>query len=51
MRYLPVVLAGLIGLAAVGYGGADDSPGLQLLGVVLLVGAVVYGVRMARRGR
>lgn len=29
--------------------GADDSPGLQLLGVVVVIGAVVLDVRIARR--
>jgi putative transcriptional regulator len=28
---------------------ADDSPGLQLLGVLLFIGAVVLGVRMVQR--
>jgi hypothetical protein len=48
------VLAGLVvalGVVAVVLGGADDSPGLQLIGVLLVVGAVTLGVRAARRGR
>ncbi|MCE3277358.1 MAG: hypothetical protein K0R13_3213, partial [Propionibacteriaceae bacterium] len=28
-----------------------DSPGAQLIGVLLIVGAVVLGVRMVRRNR
>jgi len=54
MKYLLAILAVLviaIGVAGVVLGEADDSPGLQLLGVVLVVGAVVFGVRMVRRGR
>ncbi|MEH1100786.1 hypothetical protein [Micromonospora sp. CPCC 205561] len=54
MKYLLAVVALLgvaIGVAGVVYGEADDSPGLQLLGVVLVLGAVVYGVRVLRRGR
>jgi drug/metabolite transporter (DMT)-like permease len=51
MKYLLAVLAIAIGIAAVVAGGADDSPGLQLLGVLLVVGAVVLGVRVARRSR
>ncbi len=51
MRYLLVLLAVAIGVAGIVYGGADDSPGLQLLGVVCVVGAIVYGVRAARRRR
>ena len=40
-----------VGVAGVVLGEADDSPGLQGLGVLLAVGAVVLGVRAARRGR
>ncbi|WP_220187349.1 hypothetical protein [Pseudonocardia pini] len=46
-----LVLAAALGGAAVVYGGADDSPGLQLIGVVLVVGAIAWGVRRARRAR
>ncbi|MEV4483899.1 hypothetical protein [Micromonospora coxensis] len=54
MKYVLALVALLgvaIGAAGVVYGEADDSPGLQLLGVVLVVGAVVFGVRALRRGR
>ena len=51
MKYLVVILAIALGVAAIVYGGFDDSPGGQLLGVLLIVGAVVLGVRMARRSR
>ena len=54
MRYvliLGVILAVAIGVAGFVYGGADDSPGLQLIGAVIVIGAVVLGVRAARRGR
>ncbi|MEU8298985.1 hypothetical protein AB0C04_17075 [Micromonospora sp. NPDC048909] len=54
MKYIlgiVALLAVALGVAAVVYGGADDSPGLQLLGAALVVGAVVFGVRTARRGR
>jgi drug/metabolite transporter (DMT)-like permease len=49
MKYVLAILAVVVGVAAILYGGADDSPGLQLLGAVLVVGAVAFGVRMARR--
>lgn len=49
VKYLLAVLVLAIGVAAVVYGGADDSPGLQLLGVLLALGAVASGVRTARR--
>ncbi|GAB3977246.1 MULTISPECIES: hypothetical protein [Plantactinospora] len=54
MKYVLVVVALLVvalGVAAVLYGGADDSPGLQLIGVLLVVGTIAYGVRVARRSR
>ena len=51
MRYLVPILVFVLGIAAVVAGGADDSPGAQLIGVVLVVGAVVLGVRAARRSR
>ena len=41
----------VIGVAAVVAGGADDSPGLQGLGVVVALGAAWFAVRRARRRR
>jgi hypothetical protein len=38
-----------LGVAGVVLGEADDSPGLQGLGVLLVIGAVALGVRMVRR--
>lgn len=52
MKYVLAILAVLgvaLGVAGVVYGEADDSPGLQLLGVLLVVGAVVFGARVVRR--
>ena len=55
MTYVVVVLGTLVvvalGIAGVVYGESDDSPGLQLLGAVLIVGAVAAGVRVAQRKR
>ena len=51
MKYLVVILAIPLGVAGIVYGGVDDSPGGQLLGVVLIVGAVAVGVRIALRSR
>jgi membrane protein implicated in regulation of membrane protease activity len=56
VKYLVVVLVlGLLlvalGAAAFVYDGADDSPGLQLVGLMLAAGAVVLGVRAFRRPR
>ena len=50
IRYVLAVLAVALGVAAVVYGEADDSPGLQGLGVLLVIGAVAFAVRAARRG-
>ena len=46
-----VTLAVTIGVAALVYGEADDSPGLQGLGVLVVIGAVVLGARTVRRSR
>jgi drug/metabolite transporter (DMT)-like permease len=51
MKLLLAALLLAIGVAAVVLGEADDSPGLQGLGILLAVGAVVLGVRAARRRR
>lgn len=40
MKLLLAILATAIGVAAVGLGEADDSPGLQLLDVLFVAGAV-----------
>ena len=55
MKFLFGVAAVLVlvalGVAGMVLGEADDSPGLQGLGLLLIVSAVVLGVRSARRGR
>ena len=51
MKYFAVILAIALGVAVIVYGGHDDSPGAQLIGVLLIVGAVVLCVRMVRRSR
>jgi len=51
MKYLVAILAIAIGVAGIVYGEADDSPGLQLFGGALVVGAVAFRVRIARRSR
>ena len=43
------VLAVGLGVAGMVAGEADDSPGLQGLGLLLIVGAVVLVTRRARR--
>lgn len=54
MKYVVALLAVLaiaIGVTGIVLGEADDSPGLQFLGAVFVVGAVAFGVRTARRSR
>ena len=51
MKYFVVILAIALGVAGVVAGGIDDSPGFQLLCVLIIIGAVVLGVRMVRRSR
>jgi membrane protein DedA with SNARE-associated domain len=45
------LLGVLVGAAAVVAGESDDSPGLQGLGVLLVIGTVVLSVRWIRRRR
>ena len=51
MKYLVAILLLVLGVAAVVAAGYDDSPGGQLIGVALVVGAVVLGVRKFRADR
>jgi hypothetical protein len=53
-KYVIAVLAILaiaLGIAGVVYGEADDSPGLQLIGVLLIVGAIALVVKTARSAK
>jgi hypothetical protein len=51
MSYVVAILVFALGAGGIVAGEADDSPGLQLLGAVLIVAAVALGVRTARRSR
>ena len=51
VKYFVAILAIALGVTGVVAGEADDSPGLQLLGVLLITGVVVLGVRMVLRSR
>ena len=45
-----LVVAGLaIGAAGIYVGETDDAPGAALLGLVLMIGLIVLGIRTARR--
>ena len=47
---LAVAVIGIaIGAAGIYIGDTDDAPGAALIGVLLMIGAVVLGVRIARR--
>ncbi|WP_211297399.1 hypothetical protein [Geodermatophilus tzadiensis] len=46
-----VLVLVVVGVTGVVLGEADDSPGLQGLGVLLAVSAIALGVRAARRAR
>jgi len=45
------LIASGVALCAAGFyiGQTDDAPGAALLGILLMIGAVVLGVRTARR--
>jgi hypothetical protein len=47
VKYFVAVLAIVIGVAGIVAGEADDSPGLQLIGALIVVGAIALGVRTA----
>jgi hypothetical protein len=49
VSYLVAVVVAALGVTGIIAGGADDSPGLQLIGLLLVIGAVVLAVRAARR--
>ena len=52
MKYvfiLTAILVVTLGTLAIGAGGADDSPGLQLIVVVLIAAAITLGYRATRR--
>ena len=44
-----VVVGVAIGIGGVYFGDADDSPGAGVLGILLMIGAIVLAVRIARR--
>ena len=44
-----VAIGVVIGAAGIYIGDTDDAPGAALVGILLMIGAVVLGVRTARR--
>ena len=50
VKALALIVIGLaIGAAGIYIGDTDDAPGAALIGILLMIGAVVFGVRNARR--
>ncbi|MEU3643144.1 hypothetical protein AB0E59_07165 [Lentzea sp. NPDC034063] len=45
------VLVVALGVGAIMYADADDAPGLGLIGFVLILGAIVFGVRTVLRAK
>ena len=44
-------LAGAFGIAAIVFGEADDAPGLVMFGLLIVGGALVFGLRPSLRSR
>jgi len=51
VKWLAPLLVAALGVAVVVLGGADDSPGLQGIGVVIVAGAALLLIRAVRRDR
>ena len=45
------VLAGAFGVAAIIFGEADDAPGLVLFGLLIVGGALAFGLRPSLRSK
>ncbi|MBN2318795.1 MAG: hypothetical protein JXR49_06950 [Acidobacteria bacterium] len=50
VKGISLVIVGVaIGVAGIFLGEYDDAPGASLIGILLMIGAAVFGVRTARR--
>ena len=49
--FVPALAVVAIGVTAAMHGEADDAPGLALLGILLIVGALAVAVRTAQRSQ
>jgi hypothetical protein len=47
--FVPALAVVAIGVTAAMHGEADDAPGLALLGILLIVGALAVAIRTAQR--
>lgn len=48
-KLIPSILGGAVGIALIIYGGNDDSPGAQLLGLAMFVVFMIIMVRTRRK--
>lgn len=44
-----IAIGVVVGAAGIYLGDTDDAPGASLVGILLMIGAMVLGVRIARR--
>jgi hypothetical protein len=49
MAFALIVLGVAIGAGGIYLSDVDDAPGAALIGVLLMIGAIILGVRTARR--
>jgi hypothetical protein len=47
--FVPALAVVAVGVTAAMHGEADDAPGLALIGIILIVGALAVAVRIAQR--
>jgi hypothetical protein len=47
--FVPALAVVAVGVTAAMHGEADDAPGLALIGIILIVGALAVAVRAAQR--
>ena len=47
--FVPALAVVAVGVTAAMHGEADDAPGLALIGIVLITGALAVAVRIAQR--
>jgi hypothetical protein len=47
--FVPALAVVAVGVTAAMHGEADDAPGLALIGIILIVGALAVAVRLAQR--
>ena len=48
-KLIPPILGGAVGIFLIIYGGNDDSPGAQLLGLIIFIVSMVIMIRTRRK--